>query len=449
MPIVPTRKNQFTEGIKGIGALGREYMNKGADALGKGLKKAGPPVANALFGEEGRIPLAASLIPGADLVDKLSAGKRPGLLDLPGLNDVKALKALLIAGVPIEQIFKAFGRKIGQSGDVGDAFAERMGRLPDVLQDATARTVIGKESGFPGYKIPPISKGNAPVPTRSGTSNNHVKGAYVNRGGANNTREIWTRGDDPDQVARTLVGITAGRALPAELDKFTDISQAALKGVPDNGNYGRMLSDLIYGGNKKMYKDMEARGNAREVSDYLAMLYGNPNLRYVLENAEQNGEGIGELSDAFKRLSGGVPLRNNYDPSAKNAVLQEILAGRMSKSDAGDLFEKPMGKSINDFGKGLDNSYPKEDLFQLLAGGAQSGRMSALADRFRNMGGLDKDMIQQNMVPTMMRNLSDKGSNIPLREFFDKLIKKMPIGDKDPRLTSGKSRKVRKYYFDD
>jgi hypothetical protein len=323
-----------------------------------------------------------------------------------------------------------------------------MGRLPDVLQDATARTVIGKESGFPGYKIPPISKGNAPVPTRGGTSNNLVKGAYVNRGGANNTREMWTRGDDPDQVARTLVGLTAGRALPAELDKFTDISQAALKGVPDNGNYGRMLSDLIYGGNKKMYKDMDARGNAREVSDYLAKLYGNPNLRYVLENAEQNGEGIGELSDAFKQLS-GVPLRNNYDPSAKNAVLQEILAGRMKKSDAGNLFEKPMDKSINDFGKGLDNSYPKEDLFQLLAGGAQSGRMGALSDKFRNLGGLDKDMIQQNMVPTMMRNLSDKGSNIPMRESFDKLIKKMPIGDKDPRLTSGKSRKVRKYYFDD
>ena len=143
------------------------------------------------------------------------------------------------------------------------------------------------------------------------------------------------------------------------------------------------------------------------------------------------------------------PSATTTIPSAKNAVLQEILAGRMNKSDAGDLFEKPMGKSINDFGKGLDNSYPKEDLFQLLAGGAQSGRMSALSDKFRNLGGLDKDMIQQNMVPTMMRNLSDKGSNIPMRESFDKLIKKMPIGDKDPRLTSGKSRKVRKYYFDD
>lgn len=449
MPIVPTRKSGISEGVKGIAALGREHMSKGADALGKGLKKIGPVASDVLFGEEGRIPLAASLIPGADLVDKLSAGKRPGLLDLPGLSDAKTLKALLIAGVPVEQIFKAFGRKIGQSDDVADAFAARMGRLPDELQDATARTVIGKESGFPGYKIPPINKGNAPIPTRGNTSNNAVKGAYVNRGGANNTREIWTRGDDPDQVARTLVGVTAGRALPAELDKFTDISQAALKGVPDNGNYGRMLSDLIYGGNKKMYKDMDARGNAREVSDYLAKLYGNPNLRYVLENAEKNGEGIGELSDAFKQLSGGVPLRNNYDPSAKNAVLQEILAGRMNKSDAGDLFEKPMGKSVNDFGKGLDSSYPKEDLFQLLAGGAQSGRMSALTDRFRNLGGLDKDMIQQNMVPTMMRNLSDKGSNIPMRESFDKLIKKMPIGDKDPRLTSGKSRKVRKYYFDD
>ena len=57
-----------------------------------------------------------------------------------------------------------------------------------------------RKSGFPGYKIPPISKGNAPIPTRGGTSNNLVKGAYVNRGGANNTREMWTRGDDPDQV---------------------------------------------------------------------------------------------------------------------------------------------------------------------------------------------------------------------------------------------------------
>lgn len=437
------RRDNFENLTKGyhkageLAGLAGNLVKGGAELAGK-----------ALFGEEGRIPLAASLVPGADLVDKLSAGKRPGLLDLPGLSDAKLLKAFLIAGVPVEQIFKAFGRKIGQSDDVADAFAARMGRLPDVLQDATARTVIGKESGFPGYNIPPISKGNAPVPTRGGTSNNLVKGAYVNRGGANNTREMWTRGDDPDQVARTLVGLTAGRALPAELDKFTDISQAALKGVPDNGNYGRMLSDLIYGGNKKMYKDMDARGNAREVSDYLAKLYGNPDLRYVLENAEKNGEGIGELSDAFKQLS-GVPLRNNYDPSAKNAVLQEILAGRMNKSDAGDLFEKPMSKSINDFGKGLDNSYPKEDLFQLLAGGAQSGRMSALSDKFRNLGGLDKDMIQQNMVPTMMRNLSDKGSNIPMREYFDKLIKKMPIGDKDPRLTSGKSRKVRKYYFDD
>lgn len=439
---VPTRTTADAR-RKNFDRLGKAYNTAKSTA-----KSAGKFASKALFGDEGRIPTMASLIPGADLVDKLSSGKAPGLLDFPGLNDLKALKALMLAGVPLEQIFKSFGRKIGQSDDVAEAFAERMGRLSDELQDATARTIAGKESGFPGYKIPPISKGNAPVPTRGGTSNNLVKGAYVNRGGANNTREMWTRGDDPDQVARTLVGLTAGRALPAELDKFTDISQAALKGVPDNGNYGRMLSDLIYGGNKKMYKDMDARGNAREVSDYLAKLYGNPNLRYVLENAEKNGEGIGELSDAFKQIS-GVPLRNNYDPSAKNAVLQEILAGRMNKSDAGDLFEKPMGKSINDFGKGLDNSYPKEDLFQLLAGGAQSGRMSALSDKFRNLGGLDKDMIQQNMVPTMMRNLSDKGSNIPMRESFDKLIKKMPIGDKDPRLTSGKSRKVRKYYFDD
>lgn len=447
MPIVPTRKNGISEGVKGIAALGREYMNKGADALGKGLKKVGPVASDVLFGEEGRIPLAASLIPGADLVDKLSAGKRPGLLDLPGLSDAKMLKALLIAGVPVEQIFKAFGRKIGQSDDVADAFAERMGRLPDILQDATARTVIGKESGFPGYNIAPISKGNAPIPTRGDTSNNSVKGAYVNRKGAKNTREIWTRGDDPDKVARTLVGLTAGRALPAELDKFKDITQSFAEGVPDNGTYGKMLSDMIYSGNKKMYKDMASRGSGREVGDYLAKLYGNPDLRFVLDNAEMNSEGIGELSEAFKQAT-GVPLRNSYDPKSKNMVLQALLGGQIDKSQVGDLFEKPMGKSVNDLAKGMDNTYPKEDLFQLLAGGAESGKLGPLANTFRSLGGLDRDMVQQNMVPTLMRNMSDKNSNIPMKDLFDKLVKKMPIGDKDPRLTSGKTRRVRNYYFD-
>lgn len=422
-------------------------LNKAYSKAGDIAKGAGEFAKGALFGEEGRLPLAASLIPGADLVDKLSAGKRPGLLDIPGLNDLKAVKALILAGVPLEQIFKMFGKKIGQSDDVAEAFAARMGRLPDELQDATARTIAGKESGFPGYNIAPISKGNAPIPTKGNTSNNLVKGAYVNRGGAKNTREIWTRGDDPDKVARTLVGLTAGRALPAELDKFKDITQSVVTGVPDNGNYGKMLSDMIYSGNKKMYRDMASRGSGREVGDYLAKLYGNPDLRYVLDNAEMNAEGIGELSEAFKQAT-GVPLKNSYDSKSKNAVLSAILGGQVDKTQVGDLFEKPMGKSVNEFAKGLDSSYPKEDLFQLLAGGAESGKLGPLANTFRSLGGLDRDMVQQNMVPTLMRNVSDRNSNIPMKDLFDKLVKKMPIGDKDPRLTSGKSRRVRNYYFD-
>jgi len=119
MPI-PVRRTADAR-RENVGKLTRGYNKAGEMAKGA-AKLAG----EALFGEEGRIPLAASLIPGADLVDKLSAGKRPGLLDLPGLSDAKMLKALLIAGVPVEQIFKAFGRKIGQSDDVADAFAERI-----------------------------------------------------------------------------------------------------------------------------------------------------------------------------------------------------------------------------------------------------------------------------------------------------------------------------------
>lgn len=422
-------------------------LNRAYDKAGDIAKEAGKLAYKAAFGDEGRLPLAASLIPGADLVDKLSSGKMPGLLDMPGLSDLKAVKALILAGVPLEQIFKSFGKKIGQSDDVAEAFATRMGRLPDELQDATARTIAGKESGFPGYNIAPITKGNAPVPTRGNTSNNLVKGAYVNRGGAKNTREIWTRGDDPDKVARTLVGLTAGRALPAELDKFKDITQSVVTGVPDNGTYGKMLSDMIYSGNKKMYRDMASRGSGREVGDYLAKLYGNPDLRYVLDNAELNAEGIGELSEAFKQAT-GVPLKNSYDPKSKNAVLSAILGGQVDKSQVGDLFEKPMGRTVNEFAKGLDSTYPKEDLFQLLAGGAESGKLGPLANTFRSLGGLDRDMVQKNMVPTLMRNVSDRNSNIPMKDLFDKLVKKMPIGDKDPRLTSGKSRRVRNYYFD-
>lgn len=449
---VPMKKRPIDQSMTNAEGRGKQWADINLGPNGKimeGIKKVPSIASDVLFGEEGRIPLAASLIPGADLVDKLSAGKRPGLLDIPGLNDLKAVKALILAGVPLEQIFKMFGKKIGQSDDVAEAFATRMARLPDELQDATARTIAGKESGFPGYNIAPISKGNAPVPTKGNTSNNLVKGAYVNRGGAKNTREIWTRGDDPDKVARTLVGLTAGRALPAELDKFKDITKSIdnVNGVPDNGTYGKMLSDMIYSGNKKMYRDMASRGSGREVGDYLAKLYGNPDLRYVLDNAELNAEGIGELSEAFKQAT-GVPLKNSYDPKSKNAVLSAILGGQIDKSKTGDLFEKPMGKSVNEFAKGLDSTYPKEDLFQLLAGGAESGKLGPLANTFRSLGGLDRDMVQQNMVPTLMRNVSDKNSNIPMKDLFDKLVKKMPIGDKDPRLTSGKSRRVRKYYFD-
>ena len=55
------------------------------------VKKIPSKLADIAFGEEGRLPLLASMIPGADLVDKLSSGKRPGVLDLPGLSDLKML----------------------------------------------------------------------------------------------------------------------------------------------------------------------------------------------------------------------------------------------------------------------------------------------------------------------------------------------------------------------
>ena len=118
MPIVPTESPAFPKVSRESLHL-VENMNKGADVLGKGLKKVGPVASDVLFGEEGRIPLAASLRAQTSWTS-LRQGA-PGPFSTFRANERRSSK--LLAGVPVVQLFKAFGRKIGQSDDVAEAFA--------------------------------------------------------------------------------------------------------------------------------------------------------------------------------------------------------------------------------------------------------------------------------------------------------------------------------------
>lgn len=416
------------------------------------VKKIPSKLADIAFGEEGRLPLLASMIPGADLVDKLSSGKRPGVLDLPGLSDLKMLKMAGLTGLSLTELRKLFaryGEKMANK-DAGEAYAKRMERLPMNIQESTAATIGRKESVAPGFKIPTISVG-PPL-----TSGSNVKGYYKSPGnvGANNARQIWVKDTgDPDAVARTLVGLTSGRALPAELDKFGNPANWMTGGVNDAATYGKLLEKSIFGKNKGLFKDMDAisrSGDSKKLSEYLSKLYDSPEARYVLENADMGDKSITALSDLFKAKT-GVPLKNSYDKGMRNNVLAGLLGGQVGIDDVKPIFEKPMPKSVNSLGAGLGGTYPKEDLFQLLAGGAKSMNNPTLTRRFRDLGGLDEKMIDQNMLPSMFRNLSDKDNNSPFKASFDEILKLLEkkTGDADPRNPKGKARLVNKFYFDD
>lgn len=451
MPIPTKRINTIDNPEADFYTRGRMKADIRADKAKDFVKKIPSKLADIAFGEEGRLPMLASLIPGADLVDKLSSGKRPGVLDLPGLSDLKMLKMAGLTGLSLTELRKLFaryGEKMANS-DVGEAFAKRMERLPMNIQESTAATIGGKKSVAPGFNIPTISAG---PPLTSGSS---VKGYYKSPEMANtNLRQIWVKDSgDPDATARTLVGLTSGRALPAELEKFGNPANWKTGGVKDPATYGSMLGKSILGKNKSLFKDMDAisrSGDSRTLSEYLSKLYDSPEARYVLENADMGDESITALSDLFKAKT-GVPLKNTYDKGMRNNVLAGMLNGDVKMGDVKPIFEKPMPKSVNSLAVGLGGSYPKEDLFQLLAGGAKSMSNPTLTRRFRDLGGLDEKMIDQNMLPAMFRNLSDKDNNSPFKASFDEIMKLLEkkTGDVDPRNPKGKSKLVNKFYFDD
>lgn len=100
-----------------------EWLNSDIKALGKKGSTLGRLVTEGmpelLFGEEGTIPWYMSLAPGADLTDKVMEGRRPGLLDMPGLGTLGKFAMLPIAKFGSKEITKGAARMGKNASNLG------------------------------------------------------------------------------------------------------------------------------------------------------------------------------------------------------------------------------------------------------------------------------------------------------------------------------------------
>lgn len=442
---VPTRSIKEAR-AKNAERLSRGY-NKTKDFAGKTAELVG----KGLFGDDSGLPLIASMVPGADLGAKLASGKAPGLLDIPGPGTVgKALFTL--AGIPLKGLFKEAGSKL-LNKQAGEAFANRMARLPEDFQKGAAMTLAAKESPAKGFRIPGLTTVD---PANGGLAANSPAKSYYRDYSTitrpSNARNIWVKDMDPESMGREFTGRLLGNATPAELEKFSTMGQAGVIGLPDNATFGSKAAEAIFNANKKLYGDMGALADAGETGklvDYLKKMGGDENLRYVLENANlKDKEMLPVLNSLFKKQS-GVPLKSTTDPSTSNEALIELLSGAGSIRDTRQAIGSGMPKSINDFAKSLNSDYPQEELFQLLGSGAQAGGDATLARAFGDAGGLavDPKKYMQSVMPNIFKTVSDKNNMIPLRKSFDKILNSMQKTlAKDPRMPN--KGKVSEFSFD-
>lgn len=118
-----------------------EWLNSNVKTLGEKGSTLGRLVTEGmpelLLGEEGTIPWYMSLAPGADLTDKVMEGRRPGLLDMPGLGTVGKFAMLPIAKFGSKEITKGAARmgktaRNIEKANQDNSFIRRFHRTPAV-----------------------------------------------------------------------------------------------------------------------------------------------------------------------------------------------------------------------------------------------------------------------------------------------------------------------------
>lgn len=433
--------------------LGRLYQ--AGKTLNDFPRKAASFAMRGLFGDDSGNPLAVSMIPGADLAAKIKNRQAPGLFDIPGPGTFAKAGLLGLSKPMIKEIMERTGYKMAKdageeaASKVGKELAKRSERLPEELAESIAATVGEKSSPYAGFKIPTLGKG-ASLNTGKGMK------SYYNGygGGSSNSRQVWVNPNlSPEEQARELIGRIGGNATPAELTKFGSKDPSVFRqlGLQEQGNFGDDIMSSVYSKNKGLFDEMRKYGDEdsfSRIADYIKSMQGNSNLRMAQKYADLKAEGADELSDMFAGMSGGVPLKRMIKGEGMNNTLMGLLDGSIKKNQIGEGLVNPAGKQMQKLVESMNGSYPEEELYKMLAGGGMKANSPTMGRKFSDLGGMDFDRIRNDMVPTMMKSITDRSNSMPLKNGFDKTLKDlMKAAGNDPR--QRKFGRVRSINFDE
>lgn len=368
-----------------------------------------------LMGEESDWGLPASLgaglVPGGALAEKMAQGKRPGLLDMPGPSE---LKAMILLGVPTADILRQGAKHYLKGNNVAaDEFAHRMSDLPEEVQDIYALTMANRfgRKGVPTASVPAMGIGS------DIKGNNGYYRARFQKGPATSNARVMNvntnNGLSDDELARQMQ-IQLGKATSADLGKFSSPQRIRSWGMEDGGELGQQAGKLVGTTNKKLF------GKLSNVDD--------PNAVTFIETMTQNPE----LFELYKGIQAAKDEQGRIDAlmaasdAAQQAYTQGVKGGWM----------KPYGKEIisavEDMG---GNRLSPEDLGVLLAGGSRFGGLDRkIGDMFQPRWVSDDELAGETFG-RLMSNFGDRQGVPMLNPAILKMTESLQKARKgDPRM---------------
>lgn len=348
----------------------------------------------ALMGEESDWGLPASfgagLVPGGALAEKLSQGKRPGLVDMPGPSE---LKAMILLGVPTADILRQAAKHYLKGNTVAaDEFAHRMSSLPEGVQDIYALTTANRygRTGVPTATVPSMGigsdiKGN----------NGYYRAKFTAGEPTTNARVMNVNtgiGMSDADLARQMQ-IQLGKATSADLGKFSNPSRLRRWGMEDEGELGQQAGKLVGTTNKKLF------GKLSNVDD--------PDAVTFIETMSQNPE----LFSLYKGIQGAKDQQGKIDAlmeasdDIRNLYSEAAAKGWISKA-----YPKEIVSAVEDIG---GNRISPDDLSVLLAGGSKFGGLDENIGKMFQPRWVKDDELAGETFARLMANYSDR-AGVPL-----------------------------------
>lgn len=367
-----------------------------------------------LLGEDSGVPLGVDLgvsaVPGGALAEKLATGAQPGLLDMPGPNEIKM--AALILGVPIKEIMRALGKHYLKSDAAADAFQRRMGAFPEDLQESFGLTFANRKgaSGVPTASVPPMGIGSDIKGNRG-----YYRAKFTAGPPTSNARVInvnSTMGMSPEDAARQLQ-IEGSKAMSADLSKFGDPLSIRQFGMEDPGLLGEKAGEMIAGANKGLYKQLS------NISD--------PSAVPFIEAMSQNPR----LFEFYKQMQN--PRLTDMDRAALAVDYSDVMTDFQNALNGGwwKPFPKEVLGAVEDVGR---NRLSADDISTLIAGGAKSGALDRnVADMFTPRW-IKPENLSSETFGRLMANYPDRAGVPMLTQPLQKMTKELQKNKRDLRM---------------